>query len=87
MSLKKLITRTKISTLPQDIHRSKLTNIIVENAKCITMDLLTKEGRVVKPTKIKDTKCQQRERESYCLKAVLPSNINLKGKKNPKQFK
>ncbi len=36
-----------------------------------------KEGRVVKPTKIKNTKCQQREKERYCLKVVLPSNIYI----------
>jgi hypothetical protein len=77
MSFKKLITITKISTLPQDIHISKLINITVDNARCITMDLPTKEGRVLKPTKIKDTKCQQMERENYCLKVVLPSNIKL----------
>ncbi len=82
MPLKKLITKTKVSTLPQDIHRSKLTNITIEDARCITMDMATKEGRVVKPTKIKDTKCQQRERESYCLKVVLPLDIKLI-EKNP----
>jgi hypothetical protein len=85
MSLKKLITTVKISTLPQDIHKSKLINITVEDARCITMDLAINEGRVVKPTKIKDSKCQQRERESYCLKVVLPLEIKLI-KKNPQTF-
>jgi hypothetical protein len=37
----------------------------------------TKEGNWVKPTKIKDTKCQPMERGSYCLKVVLHLDIDI----------
>jgi len=42
------------------------------------MDSVTKESSKVKPTKIKNTKRQQKERRNYYLKAnFLPSNIKL----------
>jgi len=41
------------------------------------MGLTTKEGNWVKPTKIKDTKCQQMERGSYYLKAILHLDIDI----------
>jgi hypothetical protein len=50
MSFKNLITKIKMSTPPQDIHRSKLVDIIVIDARfditCWSMVFLTMVGNV-----------------------------------------